>query len=478
MFTKETISRAARFKTLLPAVFTTAILFAACNHNSVDPQTPAILPTILSVRADSNTHNVLSAIVTARSNNADELAVEYGLDSLFKQQTPFVPVTGDSTRIPVLGLEASRSYAMRVVAVSVGGDKTNSKPFPFNTSKLPDDLPRVSVVSRQSPAAGFVMMGFASSETPTQFYATIVDNDGKIVWYKGFGSGVVDFQKQANGNFTAYASLPGAPPHFYEFDQLGNIIREYRASNGMDTGPHELRLLNGGYCLFGIQFRPMDFTAVGGAPNASVRGTVIEYYRDNASPLLWNPFDYFNVSDAASDVALTAASINPWHGNAIDIDADGNLLVSFRNSDEITKINSRTGQIIWRLGGKKNQFTFVNDRLNGFSHQHGIRRLPNGNIILFDNGNLHAPPESRAVEYKLDEQAKTAELVWEYRHAPALYGFALGFAQRLANGNTLISFGTSQRVIEVDRSGTKQWELAILGSQVFNYRAFRIESLY
>ena len=458
--------------------FSFLLLLAACNHNAVDPKTPAILPTILSVRANSNAHNVLSAIITARSMNAAELAVEYGLDSLFKQQTPLVPVKGDSTRIPVLGLEASRSYAMRVVAVSVSGDKTTSKPFSFSTLKLPDDLPRVSVVSRQAPAAGFVMLGFASSETPTKFYALMVDNDGKIVWYRGFDSGVVDFQKQANGNYTAFASLAGALPHFYEFDNLGNIVREFRASNGRDTGPHELRLLNDGYCLFGIQFRTMDFTGIGGAQNANVRGTVVEYHRDNAQSLLWNPFDHFEVIDTAPDVSLTAPNINPWHGNAIDIDTDNNLLLSFRNCDEITKINSRTGQIIWRLGGKKNQFTFVNDRLNGFSHQHGIRRLPNGNLILFDNGNLHSPPESRAVEYKLDERAKIAELVWEYRHEPALYGFALGFAQRLANGNTLICFGTAQRIIEVDRLGTKQWELAILGSQVFAYRAFRIESLY
>jgi len=458
--------------------FSFLLLLAACNHNSVDPKTPAILPTLFNVSVNSNAHNVLSAVVTARSMNAAELAVEYGIDSLFKQQTPFVPVNGDSTRIPVLGLEASRSYAMRVVAVSVNGDKTNSKPFSFSTPKLPDDLPRVSVVARQSPSAGFVMLGFASSETPTKFYATIVDNDGKIVWYKGFDSGVVDFQKQTNGNYTAFASLDGSPPHFYEFDNLGNITREFRADNGMDTGPHELRLLNGGYCLFGIQFRTMDFTAIGGAQNANVRGTVVEYHRDNAQPLLWNPFDHFEVVDTAPDVSLTAPNINPWHGNAIDIDADGNLLVSLRNSDEITKIDSRTGQIIWRLGGKKSQFTFVNDRFNGFSHQHGIRRLPNGNLILFDNSNLHSPPESRAVEYKIDEQAKIAELVWEYRHAPALYGFALGFAQRLANGNTLICYGTAQRIIEVDRLGAKQWELAILGSQVFTYRAFRIESLY
>jgi len=129
-------------------------------------------------------------------------------------------------------------------------------------------------------------------------------------------------------------------------------------------------------------------------------------------------------------------------------------------------------------GRQKNQFSFVNDPLQGFSHQHGIRRLQNGNIILFDNGNLHAPPLSRAVEYKLDEQSKIAELVWEYRHDPPLYGFALGFAQRVANGNTLICYGTAQRIIEVDRAGTKQWELAIDGPQIYAYRAFRIDSLY
>jgi hypothetical protein len=54
----------------------------------------------------------------------------------------------------------------------------------------------------------------------------------------------------------------------------------------------------------------------------------------------------------------------------------------------------------------------------------------------------------------------------------------LGFAQRLTNGNTLICYGAAQRVIEVDRPGTKQWELEIFGQNVFVYRAFKIASLY
>ncbi len=64
--------------------------------------------------------------------------------------------------------------------------------------------------------------------------------------------------------------------------------------------------------------------------------------------------------------------------------------------------------------------------LSGFSHQHDIRRIPNGNITLFDNGNLHDPHYSRAVEYQLDEVNKIATSVWEYKNNPETYSFAMG----------------------------------------------------
>jgi hypothetical protein len=85
---------------------------------------------------------------------------------------------------------------------------------------------------------------------------------------------------------------------------------------------------------------------------------------------------------------------------------------------------------------------------------------------------------SRAVEYRLDEKAKIAELVWEYRPDPPLFGVALGFAQRLSNGNTLVCFGTAQHIIEVDGMGVKRWELQINEPQRYAYRAIAIESLY
>jgi hypothetical protein len=145
--------------------------------------------------------------------------------------------------------------------------------------------------------------------------------------------------------------------------------------------------------------------------------------------------------------------------------------------DEITKIDRQTGDIIWRLGGleaKNNQFLFINDPIT-FSHQHDIRRLSNGNITLFDNGNLHTPPVTRSLEYQLDEENKIAELVWKYNNDPITYASFRGSTRRLANNNTLIGWGhhhDPREVSEIKPDGTIALEV-IFPDSLVNYRAFK-----
>src|SRR5262249_9194756 len=128
--------------------------------------------------------------------------------------------------------------------------------------------------------------------------------------------------------------------------------------------------------------------------------------------------------------------------------------------------------ILWRFGGKNNQFLFVNDGL-GFSHQHDIRRLPAGTVTLYDNGNYHSPPFSRAVEYSLDEVEKVAVLVWEYRHVPDVFGGAMGDVQRQPNGNTLVGWGAADVTLtEVTPDGSPVYEMAF-DPGVYSYRSFR-----
>ncbi len=98
----------------------------------------------------------------------------------------------------------------------------------------------------------------------------------------------------------------------------------------------------------------------------------------------------------------------------------------------------------WELGGKNSSFTFSNDPI--FSAQHDIRRLPNGNISLFDNANMAAPPQiSRALEYSLDTVNWVATKVWEYRHDPAFFSFAMGNHQTTAYRQHLVNYGMSFR---------------------------------
>src|SRR2546426_3251407 len=111
---------------------------------------------------------------------------------------------------------------------------------------------------------------------------------------------------------------------------------------------------------------------------------------------------------------------------------------------EITKIDRRTGELIWRLGGRNNQFAIVDDPLGGFSSQHSVRVLDNGNLLLYDNGLRHTPPESRAVEYRLDVSTRTATMVWQYRRVPAVFTPFLGSVQRFQNGNTRSEEHTSE----------------------------------
>src|SRR5262249_46360905 len=89
------------------------------------------------------------------------------------------------------------------------------------------------------------------------------------------------------------------------------------------------------------------------------------------------------------------------------------------------------------------------------------------------NGNFHAPPYSRAVEYDVDEDAKTTQLAWQYRNNPDIYGLAMGFAQRLDDGSTLISWGfTSPALTQVAADGSKVLEMS-LPSGSWTYRSFR-----
>jgi len=121
----------------------------------------------------------------------------------------------------------------------------------------------------------------------------------------------------------------------------------------------------------------------------------------------------------------------------------------------------------------------VGDPLGGPSGQHCVRVLPNGHLLMYDNGLSHTPPHSRAVEYALDVPHRTATMVWEYEPSPAIFTAIVGSAERLRNGNTLVGFGDAGVLHEVASDGTviAKGTFSLNGNAPY-YRAWRIASLY
>jgi hypothetical protein len=161
----------------------------------------------------------------------------------------------------------------------------------------------------------------------------------------------------------------------------------------------------------------------------------------------WRSWDHIPITDTYQD--LTAARFGYIHVNSIELDeTDGNIILSCRETSEVIKISRVTGEVMWRMGGKNNEFTILNDHEENapryFKLQHDVRRHANGNLTMFDNGADAKDMErtySRAVEYDVNEASKTATMVWEFRHAPDILALSGGNATRLANGNTIVRWG-------------------------------------
>ena len=189
----------------------------------------------------------------------------------------------------------------------------------------------------------------------------------------------------------------------------------------------------------------MSTIVEGGHPAADVQQMLVQELTPQGEVIFqFRTLDHLPITASYED--LKAASIRPFHLNAVFEDHDGNFLMSVRHSSMILKVNRKTGSIMWILGGKLNQFTFINEvEANAptyFSYQHDIRRLPNGNITMFDNGTQRKPQYSRGVEYKIDEVNKTCELVWEYRHSPDIYASLQGAMQTLSDGHRVVAWGS------------------------------------
>ena len=435
---------------------------AACDSDSSGPSPT---PVFISASADTNPSMSISSVVTVTARNYDSAAVRFWTGAGSAQMTPAVAFDGDSVlAMPVLGLDTAAVYSFEVNLFT--GDTAQAvDTLSFASGSLPAWVPAIGAAGTDT-TPGYLLLSLPNGPV-------IIDNQGKVLWYAESPGGILNsFKAQANGLYTSLGVAAG-PGHVL-FNNLGQQVGTL-SCQGFTTRFHDILVLaNGDYFIMCDDTRVMDLSAIGGVAGANVTGTVVQKISAGGTLLFeWNAFDHFQITDLAQ-ADRTGPSVNFTHGNGLALDRDGNLLLSSRSLNEVTKIDLATGDIIWRLGGLQNQFTFVNDTKGTFERQHGLKLAGIGEIQMLDNG---AAAPSRFVRYALDEVALTATLVMEYIDSPTTFATVGGATDYYPNTHGIVTYGPVGRVAEVDEQGNLAWEVTgVAGTYVF--RVQRLTSLY
>jgi hypothetical protein len=350
--------------------------------------------------------------------------------------------------------------------------------FDLNEEIIEGDriFPTITNIINNNPSDGNIFMGITGSEK----YISILNNTAsEPMWYELSGLNGNDFKVNENNMLSYYnREIFG----WNIMNDMAEIVDIKEMVNGYNCDDHEFIILENGHCFmqsYDVQIFDMSTIVIGGNPLCSVEGYVMQELDENGGLVMqWTTWDHFNPTENTY-LDLTGNQLFLWHGNAIEVDSDENILFSFRNTDEITKIDRNTGDILWRWGGggsTVNQFNFTND--NKFTYQHDIRRLDNGNLMLYDNANYNPVQKSRCVEYSMNLNTMQVTKVWQYEHPDGLFAPSMGGCRRLENGNTFINWGNvindswGARVTEVNTQGVRVLEYAFPNG--YNaYRSFK-----
>lgn len=460
-----------------------------CGDSNANPALTAP-PEPLAVNTVNTNPNLSDAAeLSFKRGAADSVRAHYAsTDSGDVGVTPWFPA-GQGT-LSLLGLRAGTTYNVTLEArraeTSVLGPSAS-----YDSPPLPQALMGASMtlVSGTPPASGYTLT--AMSGPDGHGYLIAFDGTGAIRWYHDCGPwDVQEAKQQTNGDLTVYVGNAigsnAAPGAFVELTPTGDSVRSISAKGSAYTDGHELMVqsdANGKRIadyLFGYDIRNVNETAYGGGTNDQLAGhQLLRIGATGAVDTLMQGWNYWNHADRI-DPPLADQSID--HPNSIDFDIDGGVIASFRNLGAVVKIDPATHKVLWQLGGARNQFTFVGDPLNGFSGQHSVRVLPNGHFIVFDNGVSNSTPASRAVEYAVDESARTATMVWQYVPDPPLFNQFTGSVQRLANGNTVVAWTNYGLIDEVASNGALASRMQLNSAAgvpaTGTYRAIRIDNLY
>ncbi len=346
--------------------------------------------------------------------------------------------------------------------------------------------PTVSVgTPARDTADGHVFL--ATKKGESQFGPMIVENNGQPIWFRPVqneGDFSMDFKKQSYKGEPAVSWWEGEVVNGHglgEWTVLDTSYREVarvRAGNGYQSDHHELLITPRGTALIAIYGQETrDLTSIGGSVDDEVMDGIVQEVDIETGEVLfeWHSLEHVAIDETYAERSEDAGDpFDYFHINSVEVDNDDNLLVSSRRTFAVYKIDRESGDVIWRLGGKRSDFEMGEGARTRY--QHDARRQEDGTITILDNGGTATYEESRGIVLDLDEDGMTAELAREYTHPDKLLAVNQANMQLLPNGNVFIGWGWEPVHSEFTRDGEMLFSASLspganMGAE--SYRAFR-----
>ncbi|MGH2978344.1 MAG: arylsulfotransferase family protein [Solirubrobacterales bacterium] len=345
------------------------------------------------------------------------------------------------------------------------------------------DLRPPTVRVRRRPrrtAPGHVFI--APLNGPGQDGPMIVDSRGELVWFQPLRRRTaMDFRVQSYRGEPVLTWWQGrfvrgwGQGEYVIADGSYRPVARVKAGNGLRGDHHDFTITPQGTALLTIYDAVRrNLSSVGGARRGTVMDGVLQEVDIETGRVLfeWRSLDRVGIAESYKSVPKR--SRDPWdyfHINSADVDGDGNLLISARNTHTVYKVNRRTGAIIWRLGGRKSSFKM--GRGARFAWQHDVRRQADGTLSIFDNAASPTVRErSRGLVLAVDTKAMRARVRRKYEHPRGLLAPNKASMQVLPNGNAFLGWGAEPYFSEFSKAGRLLFD-ARFPAAVDSYRAYR-----
>jgi hypothetical protein len=334
--------------------------------------------------------------------------------------------------------------------------------------------PRIKVLTRTRLASpGYIFI--APKKKVAQGGPLILDNRARVVWFLPVDRrGVTDFRVQRYRGKPVLTWWRGKSADdkrlgsYSIYDSSYRLIAHVRPGSGLSGDMHEFVITRRNTALMTLSHR------VRVKSRSVLEGAFQEVdIRTGRVLFEWHSIDHVALVESYYHLPRNPdRTYDYFHINSIDVDHDGNFLVSSRNTHTIYKLDRRTGRVLWRLGGKRSDFEL--GRGVAFGWQHDARRRPDGTLTLFDNA--AAPKlrrQSRGIVLRVDEQHKRVTLAHSFVHTPPLVAVDQGNMQKLPNGNYLVGWGHQPYVTEFGPHGKTVLDFRFGPAGVDSYRAYR-----